>query len=574
MKKNFFTKIVTALLIVSMVFSVTGLSFPKKAEAFLGFGDIVFDPTAFGEAVINVANTTATSFSTYSLQFKAFVLDTLATAVAKALIRQITADVVNWINSGFEGSPAFLTNPGSFFLDAADQVTGEFLAKYGGPLTDLCSPFSIDIRLALSFKYHPKTQQKYACTIGAIIKNSKNAVAGASINGFTAGDFRQGGWPAFVSLTTEPQNNIYGAYLMADSELSIRVANAQIAKKDEVSNGKGFLSWRNPDCKKSVEAYNQQVDTNIKQKLNDKFNDPTALNFGEGSQVNYSNPVSSVGGEAAYTRKSVNDCPVETPGSLIVSNLETSVNGPLHELELVDSINEVVNALAAQLVTTVLKGGLKAVTGGGPSDSTSYIYQIQNEANNAAADVSTKENLYASVQRYIVDTLKYKTSKDQSLNLILGAKKSYDDAAACYGTKITSSQPPLTSSQIQQAQDKITAINAAKDSKLTALVTQYTESAKQADNRYDTLIDIKNKTYAAQTTAALNVPAQRFSQLLQSQNITTGKDIADAEEELTATQTLVTPIKQDGDARLQECKLFPTGTSSGQAQSVVLQGSN
>ena len=96
----------------------------------------------------------------------------------------------------------------------ADQITGDFLAKAGGPLTALCSPFSIDIRIALAFKYHPNVLKKYECTLGKIITNSKNAVKGASINGFTAGDFSQGGWPAFVSLTTEPQNNYIGAYLI------------------------------------------------------------------------------------------------------------------------------------------------------------------------------------------------------------------------------------------------------------------------------------------------------------------------------------------------------------------------
>jgi hypothetical protein len=117
------------------------------------------------------------------------------------------------------------------------------------------SPFSIDIRIALAFKYRPNIPQRYACTITTIIKNYKNAVEGATLNGFTAGDFKQGGWPAFVSMTTEPQNNVYGAYLSAESELSWRVASAKAEQKDEISAGKGFLSWRDPKCASEVRKF-------------------------------------------------------------------------------------------------------------------------------------------------------------------------------------------------------------------------------------------------------------------------------------------------------------------------------
>ena len=208
---------------------------PKKAEAQWA----VIDPVNLVQNVLSTVSDYAQEVFAYSDNYKEYVLDPLVSGLAEMMLQEMTTSVVNWINSGFEGSPSFIQNPGAFFLDIADQATGQFIS---GELAELCSPFSIDIRIALSFKYRPFVRNRYACTLGTIISNTKNAVENASINGFTAGDFKQGGWPAFVSLTTEPQNNVFGAYIEAESDLSFRVASKQNQQRDELNQGKGFLS--------------------------------------------------------------------------------------------------------------------------------------------------------------------------------------------------------------------------------------------------------------------------------------------------------------------------------------------
>jgi hypothetical protein len=135
MNFSFIKKIISGMLIISLL--LPSFLIPKKVEAQLATTDA-------GNTIqntITAANSVVTSASTYSLQLKEFVLDGLLNVLVKQVIRQMTQSVVNWINSGFEGSPSFLQNPGAFFLDVADQVTGAFLAKYGGPLTALCSSF-------------------------------------------------------------------------------------------------------------------------------------------------------------------------------------------------------------------------------------------------------------------------------------------------------------------------------------------------------------------------------------------------------------------------------------------------
>jgi hypothetical protein len=581
MKKILLQKIICALLILTVVFSTVGLPFPQKAEAQLA----TLDTATFSQSLLNVINTTGSAIVDYSLELKAYVLDTLATTLVKILIRQITASVVNWINSGFQGSPSFITNPAGFFIDVADQVTGEFLSEVGGPLTQLCSGFSIDIRLALSFKYHPKTNQKYSCTLGQIIaKNAgvaskaqqdylkasgqkqldtsstaldRSTINGASMSGFMAGDFKQGGLPGFVSLTTSPSNNPYSAFLEADSELGIRVNGRQIAKDKEVSNGKGFLSWRNPKCSADVKAHNTQVAKNLEESPDSEYlrENDNAANSEDSPDAGY---IQEVQGET-NTLQSTSDCPIETPGSTIVSSLEDNVNGPLHELQLVDSINQIVNALAAQLVNTVLQGGLKAVSGTSPSDSTSYLNRIQAEADSAATPQfkHLQSTLLDKVEKAIDSVFDYKTNKDQSLNTALEAKQAYDAAKACYAGKITNSEPSLDPSQVAAAQAKIANIEDDIDADVTPLVSHLQEEATAVDLQYDDLIKMRSDITNAKTMSDLSAPSDKLSGMFESESVVTAKDIADSKTELAETKTKVAPLKAAAARETQECEVFP-----------------
>lgn len=513
-KKRWPAGIAILILIFSFYF------FPKKSEAVFGVGDVVFDPTNTVQNTLTAGNTSLTAFSAYSLQFKEYVLDGLGLLVAKQIIRQITSSVVNWINSGFDGSPSFVQNPGAFFLDVADQMTGDFLAKAGGPLTALCSPFSIDIRIALAFKYRPNVQKRYACTLGTIITNSKNAVKNASINGFTAGDFKQGGWPAFVSLTTEPQNNIYGAYLTAESELSFRVANAQVQKRDEISAGKGFLSWRDPACVK-------------RQKKTAISVNPDVNPYAEAEQQG--------------------ECPIKTPGTVIESALNNHLGGPLRELELADEINEVVNALFAQLVTQVLQNGLTSVSqkNNGSSYLDQTISELKQESNPQVASI--KAELLKNIDTYKNNTSEYKRNRDDALNIMLDIKNNYEAAKSCYQTKINLA----TAGDQQRAQARINEIDSIINTQVSPRSSSLLSSAQDADYRMTTLQDIQTKANAAITLNDLNEPSQKYAGLIQSNSLTTAIDIQKSRDDLEQVRSTSAGLKQDAVRKMQQCQLFP-----------------
>jgi hypothetical protein len=535
--------------LLSIAIFLAGFGFPQKASAQLSTLEVNSAPNLFQQIAQTFSNA-ASAASEYSIEWKEYVLDPLASGLAKTVIKELTADIVDWINNGFEGSPAFVTNPGGRFLDIADQVTGDFLAKHGGPLAELCSPFSIDIRLALAFKYHPKQRTRYKCTLGLIIANSKNAAQNATLNGqrissFTDGDFSQGGWPAFVSLSTEPQNNVYGAYLTADSELSLRVAGANMRQKDEISTGKGFLSWRDPKCKKEVKDHNAQVKSNYEASSEEAYYESLENGTGEGYY----------GGEVG-TIRSVESCPIKTPGSTIQESLQNNLNGPLRELELADEIDEIVNALFAQLVKMVLQKGLGAVSGGGPSDSGSYLREIQNESqgSNATQLGGLKNEFITSVEKYIKDILEYKKYKDQSLNLLLDVQTTYDNAKACYSQKINATPPP-SSTQISVYQSKITEIDSEAGLVVTPLAAQLFSEVRAADSRHTSMVSLKTRGAMASTTNDLRGPADELSQIIRQRNYYDSRDIVSAQQQLSELQGTVPKYKENAFRRVQECQI-------------------
>ena len=53
-------------------------------------------------------------------------LDTIAYTAAKIVLAKITQSTLNWINSGFQGSPTFVQNPGSFFASIANESLSYF----------------------------------------------------------------------------------------------------------------------------------------------------------------------------------------------------------------------------------------------------------------------------------------------------------------------------------------------------------------------------------------------------------------------------------------------------------------
>ena len=339
---QFHSQYVATLLVVAMILPYFFFGTPKKAEA-VAIGNCAKalaeqQQIAQGlEAKASVSTlgsvpvsdrgshylNSITAANTSQLTMKESCYDSIMVFIAKVLIQKLTADIVQWINSGFDGNPAFVTNPEQFFLDAADGIAGELLiGVLGKDIGDiLCSPFDIELRLALAFQYSSSYQEKALCTLTQIIDNTTG-----SLDRFLAGNFDEGSWSAWFSMTQNENNNPYGSYLNAKAELGLRIAGRQILDTQALAWGNGFLSWESCD-----EKY---------------------------------------GPEAGYQAGQCKRKSIKTPGSVINSQIEHTLGTDLRQLELADEINEIIGALTGQLINQVMSnGGLLGGTQGNPNSS-------------------------------------------------------------------------------------------------------------------------------------------------------------------------------------------------------------
>jgi hypothetical protein len=237
-----------------------------------------------------------------ALLTKEGVGDSLAYAVANFLLEQMARSTINWINSGFDGNPAFITDLQGFLLEQADIVAGAFIE--GAGLSLLCAPFELDIRLALALNYGSPFEQQISCRLSDVVQN---------IDGFLEGNFEDGGWPGWFELTL--RDNPYTRYIEAEHELAVRLRNNRGEQLEVLSWGQGFLSWE--ECETEAGTGNES-------------------------------------------------CTTATPGSLIQNEVSDALGIGRDRLTIADEINEIIGALIGQLAQQALggSGGLRGASRG------------------------------------------------------------------------------------------------------------------------------------------------------------------------------------------------------------------
>jgi hypothetical protein len=290
-------------------------------------------------------------------------LNCIARTIARAAIQQITASVVNWINSGFNGKPSFVTNYKQFFTNVADQAAGEFIR--GSGLSFLCSPFQAQIRIAVAQSYARRNAQ--SCTLSSVVRNLTSFTNG--------GQFSQGGWRGLLSLTNTPTNNPFGAYTYGQNALATVQVNALNQKQQDYTLGRGFLSSEKEVCNGPI-----------------------------------------VNGKRTGCVKSVT-----TPGSTIAESLNKTLGVSQDSLNLAKSFDEIINALISQLMVRTLQGGLSSLSGTqgyAANFLTPAQQQAQAEAQAMLTDMQGRVNLaqqYGSVWQGAIADIQNTQQQLQSL---------------------------------------------------------------------------------------------------------------------------------------------------------------
>ncbi len=349
---------------------------------------------------VTAAMTSLTSAAAGALKLKELTLDGIAFALAKLVLQEIVRSTVQWINSGFKGSPMFIQDLGQFMTNIADDVAGRVI--YGSDLAFLCRP--VDIRIALQFYYtQTKRNTPAQCTLSGVVKN---------VQAFANGNFSQGGWAGMMHLSLTPSDTLLGSLFSAEASLNRSIGAAQEQKKATLDWGKGFLSKEVCD------------------------------------EVDVAGP--SLPGAAAPTANK--NCKIVTPGDTIAQQLTFDLSSGKQTLIEADEINEVISALLSQLAKQALSGaqGLLGLSksgaagggyaggggGGFPTSdyctSMSYLDQMGdpncNEAaggseinTNLVSEAIANEELFQDVQRGIASSSDQVRAKVTAANLVCTA---------------------------------------------------------------------------------------------------------------------------------------------------------
>ena len=306
--------VVTVLSVFTFVIVYVPQSFNQinEAEAFLPVAEV--GPSGVAN-IASAASTALTATATGAEQIRTFTLNGIAWAIAKRIIAKMTGSLVTWINTGFKGKPAFIKDLGGFLLEAADEAAGDYIDKLGGIGSFICSPFKLDIQIALSLQYQASRENKpyEGCTLSGIKSNLQD---------FVQGNFEDGGWEDWFEITSKPEKYTpYGQLLKAQAGLKASLINAEGKELTMANWGQGFLSG------KTCQA------------------------------------VTGPDGSAAPDK-----CTVTKPGTTIANSLNKALGVGQDELVTADEINEILAALIGQLANKAITGaagllGLSAGTG-------------------------------------------------------------------------------------------------------------------------------------------------------------------------------------------------------------------
>lgn len=233
--------------------------------------------------------------------------DSIGYCLINSIITYIADSTIAWINTGFNGNPAFLRDPKTFFENLADREAGAFVGSLVKDTlgVNACQPIKVEIATAVAGSYGNRGSGAVTqCSLSQIMKSQQGFQA------FVSGQPGVATWQNFKTVSQNPQNNPNGLYLLSSDIINLSVAQKSNAIKVDLAANGGFLSYK--DCK----------DVKVK--------------------------------DAAGNETTRQDCKTVTPGKVIADTASKITGIGTDRLVLAQKFDQVVTALVAQLIKTAL----------------------------------------------------------------------------------------------------------------------------------------------------------------------------------------------------------------------------
>lgn len=415
MVRNIFSQLLIIMVAIVLVVPAGLYVAPQKAEAawptFDGANVVQTTITAI-KSTLNLVQSTLIQINTYAQWVNTYILQPIAFIQSIKSMKSLTAGVIAFVTgqSNGNGSPQFVQNLQANLQRVGDSQALAFFAQFGKTSN---SPFAASIASSLRSNYLQNTSlagfwAASKCTL---------TVSSPNINNFLAGNWSKGGAAAWLSLTTQTQNNPFTLYQSAQSKLGTLVTGAQEARKQVLSFGQGFMSWCGTTDSNTgyvspgdadQDAANATVAANTTQSPGDADQQLANQQIAAARGVNPGDPCTQSDGTPGV---------VKTPGSTIKSTLDKVLGGSQDKLaqignigtqagSIVSLIGSIMNtvAFAQQVLGGGQSGGLASLgatvnpptTSTAPNPITTATQQVvQSAINSPASGASTMSSRIA-----------------------------------------------------------------------------------------------------------------------------------------------------------------------------------
>jgi hypothetical protein len=424
-------------------------------------------------------------------------LGCITNVVAKTALRQITISVVNWINSGFKGSPSFVTNFQQFFTNVADAAAGQFIQ--GAGLSFLCTPFRLQIKIAIAQSYANRSAQ--SCTLTRVIGN---------VNSFMNGNFAQGGWGGLVSFTTMPTNNPYGAFAYAQVGLASAQQTA-LSNANRNISPTGFLNL-------------QQLSG-----CTDSANNGIAGGVGLGI-----NSQAAIAGGAASLPDGCKP-KVVTPGGVIAESLGAVNKSGIDQLGLASNIDQIINALTTQLMVKLLQNGLPSLSQA--TTQTPADIAAQSQALGLLNDMQSRSTFAQQLGSIY----------QGSISDIESVQAGLSGLANCWSS-VASSTNDATA--VQNAASARATIQS-----LESQVTGFNNAITQINSSIVGLNQFESDVSTASTAANIATITTRYNAAVAAGTFPSQTEVTTAQQNRTTLQSQLAAINQSTQSGLAQCSV-------------------
>ncbi|PID83268.1 hypothetical protein CSB11_01890 [Candidatus Campbellbacteria bacterium] len=253
-----------------------------------------------------------TESSTGMNAIKDCILDGVANALKRTVIRSLVSTTVNWINGGFDGNPYYGRNLEKAFRRTVDDILGEVIYQNEN-LKFLCSEFEFPIKVALHLQFSQAQFQEFDYTPKCKISDVADNIEGAIQDGI---DYYSN-IDNFFSITTNGSDNVYEVYFKTSASIQKAIEKRNEDKEREQSVNNGFFGERR--------CYD--------------------------------------GGEYDGSLERRDICPITTPGRIMAERLASATNTETNELITADEFDEIIGAILNQLFQKLLqKDGIRGMS--------------------------------------------------------------------------------------------------------------------------------------------------------------------------------------------------------------------